>query len=169
MFLLLRNPLSVKCLSPRDKTFSWKIKNLQIHKIKTDYEAPSCGQSRSPSNQTAESSSLCSVLRASSPSSRESSVTRSRSPPRTPRSSRTQNPRSPRIASPSPVRDQLPLGSPRQSRIDTPTRRNRLLSRRGRRVQYPCRNVGCSETFRFCNQRNSHENSSCNHRPQHQV
>ena len=95
--------------------------------------------------------------------------TRSRSPPRTPRSSRTLNPRSPRAVSQSPIRDQSQIVSPRQSRIDTPTRRNRVQAQRVTRVQYLCRNRGCHESFRMPRQRNNHENSSCSRRSQHQV
>ena len=114
-------------------------------------------------------SSVGSILRlASSNSPPSPPVSRSRSPPRTPRSSRTQDPRS-RVGSPSPVRDQSQTASPRQSRIDTPTRRSRVQAQRVRRVQYPCRNSGCHESFRMCRQRNSHENSSCSRRSQHQV
>lgn len=114
-------------------------------------------------------SSVGSILRlASSNSPPSPPISRSRSPPRTPRSSRTQDPRS-RAGSPSPVRDQSQIASPRQSRIDTPTRRSRVQAQRVRRVQYPCRNIGCHESFRMCRQRNSHENSSCSRRSQHQV
>ena len=108
----------------------------------------------------------------SSPSptvSRSRSPPPTRSPPRTPRSSRTQNPRFPRVGSLSPVRDQSQIVSPRLSRIDTPTRRSRVQAQRAQRVQYPCRNSGFHESFRLCRQRNTHENSSCNRRSQHQV
>lgn len=122
-------------------------------------------------------SSEVSILRlASSNSPQSPSVSRSRSPPpatrsppRTPRSSRGQNPRSPRLGSPSPVRDHSQVVSPRQSRIDTPTRRSRVQAQRATRVQYPCRNSGCDQRFQLCRQRNIHENSSCSRRSQHQV
>ena len=119
-----------------------------------------------------------SILRGASSNSPQSPVSRSRSPPptnsrsppRTPRSSRTHHPRSPRVASPSPARDPTQhRSSPRQSRIDTPTRRRRNETQRIARVQYPCRNHGCRETFRMCRQRNIHENSSCSRASQHQV
>ena len=159
-FSISRKVDRVKCLHTKDPIFNWKS-NLPPGGCMT-LPLPS-GSASSVSSSISASS----VLRGDSPPSQLSPASRSRSPrspPGTPRSRRALTPRTARMLSPSPDRDQPPAGSPRASRIDTPTRANRRAQR-----SHGCRNQGCHESFSTWRLRHNHEINRCNFRPHSQV